>query len=393
MTEFNGVNQSFLKKLSKTEKLVLKGQKLFMTLAEARDISCGLVTLDWVSLVYDKRSIVNSPFWDACAEQCEPYGSSSIACEEINQDTLEDLRILRALVRKFSQITGFDLGEIRPGRNYYKNSWLLVNDQGEEVGCVSGGGNSQRDTFNFVLRGSGCTFAKRGWNSHLYEFSKSLDGRIARCDVALDLFEGEGGGLDSVRQAYLNGEFDYNGRRPISTQAGAWDHSHSRTYNIGARGSKSFTCYEKGHQYGLMDSKWWRAELRFGNQDRILPLSLLVEPDKFFAGAYPFTASLLESVEPEVIPTKKTIQDATAHAVVQRKMNWFVNTVAPSLVHFTKAYDVGMHGFMWLCDLAVQHAERPMPRSLRGIPKNQLSAAMRKCLSPIPLVPAELVPS
>lgn len=54
-----------------------------------------------------------------------------------------------------------------------------------------------------------------------------------------------------------------------------------------------------------MDSKWWRAEVRFGNQDRILPLEMLIEPDKFFAGAYQFLCELIDSVEPEVILTKE----------------------------------------------------------------------------------------
>ena len=387
-----GAHRTFEQKLSKAEKLVLVGKKVYMALAEARVVSTNSVSLDWISLVFNKSSILSSPFWLTCEEV--PLPAESLLSEQIlSPDCLEDLRIIRALVQKFKQITGFQVGELRRGRNYYKHSWLLINDQGEEVGSVSGGGHSQKNSFNFVLRGAGCTFAKRGWQHHLYHFSNDLGGKLARADLALDLFNGESGGVESVRAAYLSGEFDYNGRRPNSTLAGAWDAGHSRTYCVGARGSKSLTTYEKGHQFGLMDSKWWRAEVRFGNQDRILPLEMLIEPDKFFAGAYPFLCELIDSVEPEVILTKKNVQEEAAVAVVKRKLKWFNNTVAPGLVHLTNCFDAGMHGFMWLCDLAVVNADRPLPRSLRGIPKSELGKAMRNCLSPKPLVPAGLVTS
>lgn len=59
-------------------------------------------------------------------------------------------------------------------------------------------------SFNFVLRGAGCTFASRGWQKHLYHFSQGLDGKLARADLALDLFNGEYGGVESVRAAYLS---------------------------------------------------------------------------------------------------------------------------------------------------------------------------------------------
>lgn len=385
--------RTFEKKLSAKERLVLRGQKVFMTLAQARVVTHHLVTLDWVSLVFDGSKVRGSTFFEASEESSEPSGASLSGDQAPSVLLFEELRIIRALVRKFAQITGFDLGELRPGRNFYKHSWLLVNDQGEEVGSVSGGGQSQRDTFNFVLRGSGCTFAKRGWQRHLYDFAKSLEARIARVDLALDLFEGQGGGISSVRDAYLNGSFDYNGRRPTSTQNGSWDHGHSRTYNIGARGSKSFTAYEKGHQYGLMDSLWWRCELRLGNQDRILDLEILIEPDQFFAGSYPFAAGLLESVEPQVIKVTKRVAEVVSDAVIERKLKWFTQTVAPSIVHLTRFLDHGVNGFMWLVDLAVKEANRDMPRSLRTVPTDQLSSSIRKFLTPSSHAPAVLATS
>lgn len=49
--------------------------------------------------------------------------------------------------KNLNRLLVFEVGELRRGRNYYKHSWLLINDQGEEVGSVSGGGHSQKNKF------------------------------------------------------------------------------------------------------------------------------------------------------------------------------------------------------------------------------------------------------
>jgi len=374
-----------INRLTKAERLVMQGQKVMLTLAEAQSASKSRCHIDWVSLIIRESDIVASEFFQASVDS-DAHVSDLPAY------------IMRLLAKKLCQITGYELGEmVVPGFNFYRCSIVLLNDQGKRIGFVSGGGDSQNGTYNLVLRGEGCTFAQHGWQEHLYGFASSLSGYLARIDLALDFFEGQSGGVEAVRQAYRDGAFDYNGRRPSHDMSGAWDgeDGHKRTFYVGQKGSKCVCAYEKGHKYGMTDSAWWRYEQRFGNQDRILPLDMLVEPDKYFAGAYPFNAELLDQAEPVSIKTKAELKDMTAQVVVERKLAWLENTVAPTIVHLTKAFDEGSHGFMWLCDLAVKHAYRELPRSLRGIPSSFLKQSIQRLLSPplslTPPVPAGLV--
>lgn len=55
-----------------------------------------------------------------------------------------------------------------------------------------------------------------------------------------------------------------------------------------------------GKEFDL--AKWLRLELRFKNSNRDIPLDILIDPDKYFAGAYPFTEELMKMAE-----TKKTV--------------------------------------------------------------------------------------
>jgi phage replication initiation protein len=256
--------------LTKAEKLVLVGKKVLLTLGEAYVKSRNRCHVDWVSMTFKKSDLLNSEFF--LAQDSSAFGSGEL-----------EIDIIRMLTRKMAHMSGFEIGTMRKGRNYYKHTETLVNDQGEEVGSVSGGGHEQKDTFSLIVRGSGCTFADHHWLQHLYDFCMPLHGKLTRIDLALDFFEGGSGGVEGVRAAFLAGQFDYNGRRPIST------------------------------------------------------------------------------------------------------------TAAPSIVHLTKAFDEGQHGFMWLCDLCIKHAYRELPRSLRGIPSIDLKTAIQKMLSPTPSAPAGLV--
>lgn len=389
-----------IQKLTKAEKLIVVGNKVMLSLAIAQVYSSNRCSLDWVSATVLGSAVLNSDFFKAHDESAADYGATTVGFDRMPdpQTTVHalvvnsvDIQIIRMLNRKLAQITGFKTGVLGGGRNFYKHHETLVNDQGEEIGSVSGGGADQKGTFNIILRGTGCTFAVQGWQQHLYTFLLTLDGKLARLDICFDGFEGDHGGVVAVRQAYLDGEFDYNGRRPTSTKNGSWDAEHSRTYNIGARGSKSFTAYEKSHQYGIMDGQWWRGELRYGSQDRVIPLDALIEPDKYFAGAYPYLAKLIDCTNPETILTKTALLDMTSEAVLKRKLNWFEKIVAPSAVHISKAFGSGIESVMWIDALIQKNAHRDLPRSLRDIPSAALRSAIYKQLSPTPSVPAGLV--
>ncbi|WP_101050025.1 replication initiation factor domain-containing protein [Macromonas nakdongensis] len=280
-----------------------------------------------------------------------------------------DAAFVRLLAQRLAQLTGFSFGEARQkGRDYYDHTCTIWNANGHEVGSVSGGGEYQRGTFCFTLKGEGCTYAAQGWERAVYDFAQALDAKITRIDLARDYFTGEKGGVEAVRAGYLNGEFDYRNRRPSQENAGCWDNGHSRTYYVGKRESgKMFRAYEKGHQYGDMNSQWWRAEVEYRSHQRIIPLEALIRPANYFAGAYEYCADLLLDVLPVTVPTAH----AVAEASTERTVRWVERTVAPAVVHLSLNC-----GFDWLTRLVIEHADRPLPKALRGLQPEAIKQGM-----------------
>lgn len=292
-----------------------------------------------------------------------------------DDSTINDAAFTRLLAQRLAQLTGFAFGEVRQkGRDYYDHTCTIWNANGHEVGSVSGGGEHQRGTFCFTLKGEACTHASTGWERAVFDFAQNLDAKITRIDLCRDYFNGEKGGVLAVREAYLNGQFDYRNRRPSQENAGCWDNGHSRTYYVGKRESgKMFRAYEKGHQYGDMDSQWWRAEVELRSHQRIIPLEAIIRPASYFAGAYHYTHELLQDVQPVSIRTAHAVAEACA----QRAVRWIERTVAPAIVHLS------LHsGFDWITRVAIEHADRPMPKALQGLSptsiKHGISQALKK---------------
>lgn len=356
-------------RLSKEEQLVLQGQRVKMTLAQAQVTSKDRCSVDWLSTTIKDADLFNSVFW-------------TMSNEHHQGEFVTDIQVMAILARKVAAITGFQVGDLRAGRNFYDSTLRILNDEGEEVGSVSGGGVFQRNTYLIMLNGNGCTFAKTGWRKSMYDFLLPLNARLSRIDIALDFFEGGYGGVEGVRNACLNGGFDYNGRRPEGRTDGYWDYGHSRSYYVGRRGAKLVNAYDKGHAFKDMNSTWWRIELRYWSQDRILPLECLIEPDKYFAGAHPYLQELLDSSEPIRIKTKPKLEEMTVDAVVKRKLRWLETTVAPSLVHLSRAFGIGAEAIAWVGDLVEKHANRELPRSLSIVPNSLLKEGIQRILMP-----------
>ncbi len=208
-----------------------------------------------------------------------------------------------------------------------------------------------------------------------------MGAKVTRIDLTRDFFEGEYGYQQAV-QAFQDGEFSYRGRAPSKMAFGDLLDGHSTTFQVGKRESgKIFRGYDKGHQFKLMDDPWWRAEVELRSSNRIIPLETLICPAAFFAGAYGFTARILEDVAPQTIPTLQKVAEAS----VNRTIQWFLRTVAPSLVHISLSA-----GFDWLTQIAVDQAHRPLPRSLQGISPESMKAGVLEALkrftetSPVP---------
>jgi len=322
-----------------------------------------------------------------CTVARETLFSASIPSKgELIVDGLQlDSEIVADLAIHFAKLLGFQRGESRPGRDYYDHSFTIINENGQEVASVSGGGESQCGTFCFSLKGNDCTFAQPGWEQRVYDFFAPLSAKVTRIDLARDFFAGQYGYQQAV-QAYQDGEFSYRGRAPSKMSIGDLLDGHSTTFQVGKRESgKIFRGYDKGHQFKLMDDPWWRAEVELRSSNRIIPLETLIRPAAFFAGAYGFTARILEGVEPQTIPTLQRVAEAS----VERTVRWFERTVAPSLVHISLAA-----GFDWLTHIAVDQAYRPLPRSLEGISPASMKAGVLNALkrfSETPSAPAGLV--
>ncbi len=359
-----------MKSYQTDERLALEGKKVKIICGERAAQADSGVVVDYFR----------------CTVTREALFSASIPSKgELIVDGLQlDSEIVADLAIHFAKLLGFERGESRPGRDYYDHSFTIINENGQEVASVSGGGESQCGTFCFSLKGNGCTFAQPGWEQRLYDFFAPLKAKVTRIDLARDFFDGQYGFSDAAK-AYEDGEFSYRGRAPSCDDIGSRK-GYAATFSVGKRDSgKVFRGYDKGHQFRNLDDPWWRAEVEFRSNNRILPLELLIRRASFFAGAYGFTARILEGVEPQTIPTCQRVAEAS----VERTVKWFERTVAPSLVHISLAA-----GFDWLTQIAVDQANRPLPRSLEGISPASMKAGVLKALkrfSETPSVPAGMV--
>jgi phage replication initiation protein len=184
----------------------------------------------------------------------------------------------------------------------YRLTGLLADGSKVELGAIARGGESQKGRWLLQLTGRGCGLVT-DWAS-LHELLEGLGAALSRTDLAVDFLNGEYT-VDDAVDLYESGEFINRGRNPELDIQGAWnlDGNKGRTVYIGKlKNGKSLCVYEKGKQLKDLDSEWTRFEVRLGNRDRVIPLDILTNPDKYFVGAYPALAGLLDSAA-EQIPT------------------------------------------------------------------------------------------
>lgn len=173
-----------------------------------------------------------------------------------------------------------------------------------DVGALAFGGESQRGRWMLQLTGKGCGLVV-DWAA-LQELLEGLEAKVTRCDLACDFLSGEYTVDDAVRM-HGEGGFTGSGRPPSTEVAGDWlDGLRGRTLYIGkGTNGKMLRVYEKGIQLGDIGSPWVRYEVQLGARDREIPLEVLTEPTKYFAGCYPCLAAMVEEAA-EKIPTTQT---------------------------------------------------------------------------------------
>ncbi|GAA4892580.1 replication initiation factor domain-containing protein [Ferrimonas pelagia] len=126
------------------------------------------------------------------------------------------------------------------------------------------------------------------------------------------------------RYTYIeSGHMQGNGKAEVAAGLPAYKFTPDlgRSFYVGARSSgKLYRAYEKGKQLGDTGSPWVRHELELRNQDRIIPLEVLLKPSQYFAGAYPCMAFLNEvqhRVETIRRNTRITFEKAVEHGAKQ----------------------------------------------------------------------------
>lgn len=211
-----------------------------------------------------------------------------------------------------NDIFGFHVGKKHDkGRNMFKYSWDLVDSHDAPVGLILAGHNSGK--IMVMLSGTGCLFAKQGWQQRLRSFLESSPrASISRCDVAYDDYQGVRSVEWADEQDKTDGFYCGHGIKPVVEHKGAWRriNGRGRTLTIGCRTStKYLRVYEKGCKEGDPDSLWTRFEVEFKNSCAVIPFEMLTNPTGFFVMAYPCLADFDEYAAPDKLQLiKKTAE-------------------------------------------------------------------------------------
>jgi DNA relaxase NicK len=204
------------------------------------------------------------------------------------------------------------------------------------IGIVMTGGEAVRGWTMTSLSGEGCAWVEN-WGRTMDVCTEQLDQfDLKRVDVALDRFDGSH--WHDVDAAWAVGDFcpPGGGKKPKAKPIDSRRPEDGRTYYVGSRESaKFYRGYEKGmqilgshiaaavlrnpeadvatwlaatevrlvkgesgntvEQFDLKD--WWRDEVEFKPVNQPLPLDLVENRDQYFAGAYPYLATVLPTAD------------------------------------------------------------------------------------------------
>jgi len=275
-------------------------------------------------------------------------------------------------------------GDVKKGFDFYKYRWPLERNGFEcgWVGFLSPAASPdapQNHTLHVNLFGYAMTFAKHGARELLADIVELHEGKITRCDLALDFFNGMARTLPEILEDYRAGLFDVRSRRPGSRVAGDWANGAERSIYVGCKKSgKETNIYEKGDQLFGRDSKnpWVRVELRYGNKLRVLPVDMLRRPADFFAGASDWhqlqlvSAGAISSAAP--CPQEKALPMQTVAAEVSRNVKWALTSAAPTIAAAFKYMTETQ--FLQLCNWEFKQ----LPGRLRKFKDSELAAAFQR---------------
>lgn len=384
--------------MSASVRAVLQGQRIKFTLEQVQQTNPDRVRVDWLRFTvpvdsfmvsfapeftqFDRDAAVferaarEHGTWqalDAPADLC------AMAVQIKTGDTVVS-RSAQSVAKQAAQqlverVGIFAIGEPEvSGMDFYAARCPIVYE-GATVGFVLAGGKSdaQAHTVHFNLFGSACLHLSRSHLDVIAQWVDELAGWVTRVDLALDVWQG----LDvvEVQQAWKDGAFDVRGKRPGQKEHGSWSSGHSRTFEVGNRGTgKLLRAYEKGDElFGHeANDPWVRLEVEFRNSHRIVETDVLRRPADFFAGAYPYCAEFLARLDLAVsvqrIPTHAEVKDKTAEAAVTRVVRWIRNTAAPAMA---AVWNMGGD----LVAQVIEESQHRQSRRLAGFNRADIQAA------------------
>lgn len=193
----------------------------------------------------------------------------------------------------------------------YTRSATLVDETGSVAGKV---GITDNGDVCVSLTGQGCQHV-RNWR-WVHQVATDLDAKLSRLDIAVDDLTGETFDVHHFLRLYKQGDFVMNGRPPEGRFVDDLGNQKGCSLYIGKKGHKELNVYEKGKQLGDPESKHTRCELRLYAARTELPLDALINPGKYFAGAYPMLAAYIIG-EAERLHARERMVNASAKAMVR----------------------------------------------------------------------------
>lgn len=165
---------------------------------------------------------------------------------------------------------------------FYRQSAYITDEEGNTVGRLGVGGNG--DTWCVSLSGAGCRLVA-DWPM-VKQRAEALYAHISRVDVAFDDFTGAVFDIHQLNELARSGAFAGQGKPPSTRFIDDHGSNKGCTVYVGGKGRKELCGYEKGKQLGDTESRWIRVELRLWANNGVIPLDVLLFPERFLRGAY-----------------------------------------------------------------------------------------------------------
>jgi phage replication initiation protein len=260
-------------------------------------------------------------------------------CRTAGEQLVSDEQFVTEASRHVEKIFGFGVTQkCKGGKNWFTDCWML----GDGMGFVCFGGNKSK--MGFIISGHGCLHALPGWEKRLHKFLKevAVDPKISRVDLAHDDFDGAYLSPDWALEQWQANRFSrkVGGRPPEVQRMGNWDRpsGRGRTLAVGMRTSSYYArCYEKGKKEGDKDSRWCRFEVECKNTNMLIDLDVLVNPSKYFLGAYPCMEYFEQFAEVDEA-SRFEVKQRAAQITMEASEKWMSVQVGKYLRVFRELY-------------------------------------------------------